>query len=145
MSAIDPATVAHWLQSAQTGALGTLREGAPFVSHVAVAVGRGGAPVLYLSDLAVHTQGLRADPRCSLMIHDVSAADPQAAWRATFVGRARIDDDEAAAFLARHPTTQVLPGFHAWVVDVDVVRAIAGFGKMGWLDGPGGSGGRSGG
>jgi heme iron utilization protein len=102
---------------------------------VPFALDGAGPPLLFLSDLAVHTKALHQDPRCSLLVHDPSAADPQLSWRITLVARARIDDDRQAAFLARHPTTQLLPGFHTWALDVQRVRFIEGFGRMGWRDG----------
>jgi heme iron utilization protein len=62
-------------------------------------------------------------------------ADPQTSWRVTLVGTARINDAATPLFLQRHPQTQVLGGFHAWTIDVERTRYIAGFGSMGWLNG----------
>jgi putative heme iron utilization protein len=132
---LDDAT-RGWLAAARFASLGTLREGHPFTSLVPFAM-HGDVPVLFLSDLAVHTQGLRADPRCSLLVSDPSAADPSASWRVTLVATAHIEADPhgpaRAAFLARHPSTQELPGFFVWTLAIERTRFIAGFGNMGWL------------
>lgn len=123
-----------WLASAHTASLSTLLDGAPFGSLVPFAL-HDDAPLLFLSDLAVHTKCLLADPRCSLLVHDPAANDPQTSWRVTLLGRAAQDERPAAkdAFLARHPKTQALPGFAIWRIDVEKTRFIAGFGRMGWI------------
>lgn len=134
----NKAQVAQWLRAVRFGTLSTLVDGAPFGSLVACAadagVDDGARPIFFLSDLAVHTKALRADARCSLLISDPAAADPQASWRATLVGRAVIDDSVVDAYLQTHPTTQRLGGFHGWALNVERVRTIAGFGAMGWVD-----------
>jgi len=127
------ATVAGQVRSARFGTLSTLVDGSPFGTLVAVAVDDAGRTLLFLSELAVHTKALRMDARCSLLVSDAEAADPQAGWRVTLVGRARIADEATPAFLAQHPTTQVLGGFHTWRIEVERTRYIAGFGVMGWL------------
>ena len=56
--------------------LGTLRDGAPFVSMVAYGVGADpGAFWLHLSHLALHTKGILADPRVALMISESESDD----------------------------------------------------------------------
>lgn len=126
-------TVHSWLQAARFGALATVVDGVPFATLVPYAIDAAGRPVLMLSDIAVHTKALRDDARCSLMVHDPAATEPPKSWRATLMGRARIDDELQALFLARHPSTPQLPGFHTWVIDVERTRFIEGFGRAGWL------------
>ncbi len=122
-----------WTAACGSGALSTVFEGAPFASLVNVAQDHDGVMLMYLSDLAVHTQGLRADARCALLLSDAAAADPQASWRVTLVGSAHVDDARTSTYIKRHPTTSVLGGFHCWRLDVTRTRYIAGFGHMGWL------------
>lgn len=126
-------TVHSWLRSARFGALGTLVDGVPFATLVPYALDALGRPILVLSDIAVHTKALRDDPRCSLLVHDPATDDPPQSWRATLVGRGRVDDEVRAEFDLRHPNTPKLPGFHAWVIDVERTRYIEGFGRAGWL------------
>ncbi|MBI1946932.1 MAG: pyridoxamine 5'-phosphate oxidase family protein [Deltaproteobacteria bacterium] len=125
-------TVQSWLRAARFGALGTLVDGVAFATLVPYALDAQGRPILVLSDIAVHTKALRDDARCSLLVHDPATDDPPQSWRATLVGRALVDDSARAEFQARHPNTPSLPGFHAWVIDVERTRYIEGFGRAGW-------------
>jgi heme iron utilization protein len=133
MSAEMEEKTVTWLRSAHFGSLSTLQGGSPFGSLVAYALNDAGQPLLFLSDLAVHEKALRQDARCSLLVTDPNATDPPSSWRVTLVGRASIDDAATPLFLARHPQTQLLGGFHTWRIDVERTRYIAGFGSMGWL------------
>ena len=101
------------IRSRQQGALGTLMDGRPYVSLVAIACDTDGAPLLLLSDLARHTQNLLADPRGSLLFEATEGhADPLAGPRLTVIGRAeRFDDPRALArFTARHPASAQYAG-----------------------------------
>lgn len=128
------------LRTDRTGLLSTLsvrHGGAPFGSVVPYALWNTGEPLLYLSDLAAHTQNLRADPRCSLLVSD-SASDAVQPTRATLVGRCAPLADAAAgraAFAARHPQSEALqlPGFAAFLLHVEEVRFIGGFAAAAWL------------
>ena len=131
----DAATVRAWLAAARTATLSTILDdarapGSPFGTVVPYALDAEGRPFVVISELAVHTKNLRADPRASLVVSEPGTDDVQAAWRVTLVGRMRVIDDPAP-YLARLP--QSLPGFAPWVLDVDATRYIAGFGRMGWL------------
>jgi heme iron utilization protein len=122
-----------WLAQAKFGVLSTTLEGHPFGSLVAFARADDGAVVLHLSDLAVHTQCLRADARCSLLVADPQTTTPQSSWRLTMVGTATIDDTLWPALSRRHPEATQLGGFHVWRIHTERTRYIAGFGNMGWL------------
>ena len=132
------------LRRAPNGLLSTLsvrHGGTPFGSVVPFALWRTGEPLLLLSGLAAHTKNLEADPRCSLLVTEPDSVDLQPA-RATLVGScARLGevDEEAAraAFTARHPDSEALqlPGFSPYVLAVQEVRWVGGFGAAAWLDG----------
>lgn len=138
---IDAATLQQWLAEATTGTLSTLladarAPGSPFGTLVPFVLDESGAPLVVISDLAVHTKNLKADPRASLLVSEPGVTDPQAGWRVTLVGRMRKLDGEAAekalaAHRARFPGPE-LPGFAPWILDVEATRYIAGFGTMGW-------------
>ncbi len=109
-------TARHLLRTAFQAALGTLDpdSGAPHVSLVTLATLPDGAPVLLLSDLAVHTRNVKADARVSLMVSEpVRPGDPLALARVTVAGRiARTDDPVARRrFLARHPEAAAYAAF----------------------------------
>lgn len=143
--------VRSWLKTAKAGTLSTILDdertrGAPFGSPVPFALLEGAntvadTVVIVISNLAVHTKNLRADPRGSLLVSEPGHEDdPWSGWRVTLVGRFRpLTPDSSAgkaaldAFRAQHPRAPSLPGFVPWVLDVDATRFVAGFGKMGWL------------
>ncbi|MGX1097184.1 HugZ family pyridoxamine 5'-phosphate oxidase [Amorphus sp. MBR-141] len=131
-------TARHLLRTAFQAALGTLEPdgGAPHVSLVTVATLPDGAPVLLLSDLAVHTRNLKADDRVSLMISEpVRPGDPLALARVTLAGRiARTDDPVARRrFLARHPDAAAyaaFPDFGVYRIAPERAHLVAGFGRI---------------
>ncbi|ARC88174.1 HugZ family protein [Rhodovulum sp. MB263] len=56
------------IAGARFAALAVLRDGAPFVTRIALTQGPDGLPVTLVSDLAPHTTALRACPDCSLLL-----------------------------------------------------------------------------
>jgi heme iron utilization protein len=143
MSAYEEALRAL-LRAERQGLLSTLsvrRAGYPFGSVVPYALWSSGEPLLYLSQLAVHTQNLIADPRSSLLVSDSGSAQVQPA-RATLVGACRpmeerLQEAGREAFAARHPGSEALalPGFSAFLLQVEEVRWIGGFAAAAWLRG----------
>jgi heme iron utilization protein len=124
------------LSTARHGALGTLLDGNPYVSLVAVATSAG-RPVFLLSHLAEHTKNLARDPRASLLIAEAGEGDPLARGRATFLGKCTPAPREevGAAYLAVHPEAAAyleMRDFGFFRLEVQAVRTIAGFGAMGW-------------
>lgn len=118
-------------------------DGWPFGSIVPYAVLPSGDAVVFLSDIAEHTKNVQRDPRVSLFLADPAARDrPQAGARMSMLARARLaagDEEKAAeaAYFARFPAAQAMRsahGFRVWVLAVEQIRWIAGFGEMGWID-----------
>lgn len=116
--------------------------GFPFGSLMPFALDDGGRALLLISSMAMHTQNLRADARCSLFAAQESPdGDPLGAARATLLGYAQpiADGEKAAArkiYLGRHPNS------HYWVDFSDFsffrlepvdVYYVGGFGVMGWV------------
>lgn len=109
------------MRSRATGALGTLHEGAPFVSMVPYAVLPDGAAfVIHVSRLAAHTKDMLADARVSLLVTqpEGEGAAAQALARVSIQGEAREaakgSDEERdcrAAYLARFPEAAPLTEF----------------------------------
>ncbi len=121
------------IREARFGALGVLdpADGAPFVSRVALACELDGRPVMLVSELSRHTQALRADPRCSLLVGEPGKGDPLAHPRLSITGEAlfleRDTPEHAAArrrFLARHPKAKLYADFADFsFVRLDMARA----------------------
>lgn len=130
------------LRTVRSGALATLTpEGDPYASLVTVATLPDGSPVLPLSTLAVHTQHLMADPRCSLLLDSAGRGDPLAHPRLTVTARARrATAEERSAwrsrFLRRHPKADIyvdFGDFSFWKLDLEGARVIGGFGRIDML------------
>lgn len=143
----DPAAQARALvASTNVATLATLTEdGHPWASLVAYGVLAGdGAPVLCLSTLAEHGRNLARDPRASLLVAETAGDrphphDPLEHGRVTLVGRAESPDQEPRtaaldAYLAAVPSADAYVGFDdfsLWVLRVERVRWVGGFGRMG--------------
>ena len=135
------------LQRQQQGVLSTIsvhRSGYPYGSMTPYALSRRGEPLILISTLAAHTQNLLADARASLFVADPDeSGDPQAGTRISLLGRfARLGGGEEAdgraryaARLPRAAANSQTPDFQLWGMSVETVRLVAGFGRIGWLDG----------
>ena len=122
-------------------ALGTLHQGAPFVSMVPYAVARDGSLILHVSRLAAHTRDMLDNPDVSLLITESEAAGkmPQALARVTAQGRAQKLDrdsqdhtDARDVYLARFPDAAPLfefSDFSIFIIKPVSARVIAGFGQ----------------
>lgn len=135
----DPvASARHVLRLAATASLGTLGDdGGPFVSFVTVATTAAGAPVLLLSDLAIHTRNFKRAPRASLLLvaPGGEGGDPLAGARLTLTGTLVRDDDPAhrRRFLARHEEAAGYAGFAdfgLYRLAIDGGHLVAGFGRI---------------
>eukprot|EP01037_Dinobryon_pediforme_P015487 gene15487-15631_t len=101
------------LHRPRSGALASLRSGAPFNSLVTFATDYDGSPIFLLSTLAIHTQNLITDPRCALLLQRNGKGDPLAHPRLTVTGTAKPDQRPhiRARFLARQPKAALYADF----------------------------------
>ncbi len=131
---------------ASTGTLSTLSRkhpGFPFGSLMPYALDAAGEPIFLISNMAMHTQNLKVDPRASLFVsHAAADGDPLGAARATLVGHvAPVSPDQAPAvreqYLASHGKSR------SWVDFADFgffrlqlvdIYYVGGFGVMGWVE-----------
>src|SRR6185437_4001090 len=87
----DPGKLARsLLRRRREGALATLMAGSgdPYCSLVNVASHPDGSPILLVSQLAIHTRNMVADPRVSLMLDERAAGDPLEGARIMLMGKA---------------------------------------------------------
>jgi putative heme iron utilization protein len=122
--------------SQRVGSLATLSaDGSPWASIVTYGVlPRDGSPVLYVSSLAEHGRNLVADARASLVVaEEPDERDPLDRARVTLAGRAeRVGGEREGE--ARSALPEDAPGFDdfaLWVLRVDRVRWVGGYGRMG--------------
>src|SRR5262245_44820560 len=92
------------LREGRSGALATLLPGSgdPYCSLVNVATEIDGAPLLLLSNLAMHTKNIQTDARVSLMLDERKEGDPLEGARIMLMGTcAKSAPSLAAAYLRR--------------------------------------------
>lgn len=134
----DPRQAAKKLmREARSGALATLMVGSgdPYCSLVNVASAADGAPLLLISQLALHTRNILADPRASLMLDERKAGDPLEGARVMLMGRAVADPgaEARARYLARQPESAMFAGFKDFAIyriAVERAHLVAGFGRI---------------
>jgi hypothetical protein len=117
--------------------------GFPFGSLMPYALDAAGRPTFLISNMAMHTQNLKADPRCSLFVSQASAdGDPLGAARATLIGDAQpVEPNDLASvreqYLTRHQNSRYWVDFADFgffrLEPIDVYY-VGGFGVMGWVD-----------
>jgi len=142
MDADASVLLARLIRGVRVAALGTLRQGAPLVSMVAILPEPDFSAVcLHVSRLAWHTQDMLADPRVSLSIAELDdgRADPQTLARVALRGEATKLPGEGETFerlktawLARFPESAVtfeLADFSFWRVVPRDARFVAGLGR----------------
>ena len=119
--------------------------GFPFGSLMPFALDPAGRPIFLISNMAMHTQNLKADPRASLFLGPRDAgADPLGAARATLVGTAEpipTDDIPEARdlYLARHEQSRYwvdFADFSFFRLELIDLYYVGGFGTMGWVEAP---------
>jgi len=140
--------LAQLVRARSTAALGTLHDGAPFVSMVPYAIaGDGTGFLIHVSRLAAHTKDMLANARVSLLVAQTEGGDtsPLALARVTVQGEAQAIARESAeqaayrvAYLARFPDSEPMFGFgdfSLFLIRPVSARFVAGFGQAHSLSG----------
>jgi putative heme iron utilization protein len=113
--------------------------GWPQSTRIALATDVDGTPLLLVSDLSAHTQALKADGRCALLLGEPGKGDPLAHPRITLMGRAvQVQADDPAharvrrRYLARLPKASLyvdFGDFSFWRIEPERASLNGGFGK----------------
>jgi putative heme iron utilization protein len=130
--------------AATDGAMERDPAGFPYASLVTVAFDERGRPILFLSELAEHTQNLKAHAEASVLLTDPLDRHPEplAASRLTLIGpcnRLEAEAERAAAratFLAAQPSAAYyieFKDFAFYRLDPIALRYVGGFGRMSWV------------
>jgi putative heme iron utilization protein len=132
----------------KVGRIGTLSThsrkypGFPFGSVMPYASDDRGRPLFLISNMAMHTQNLKADARASLLVMQESGADdPLGAARITLAGEVLpLPEGETGAarefYLGRHENARYwvdFDDFGFYRMQPAGVYYIGGFGVMGWV------------
>lgn len=133
----------HLLHTAATGTLATHArqpEGFPYPTALPFAPDPQHRPVILVSRLAEHTHNLHADPRAGFLAVDAPDGDVLSGQRVTLLGTFEPVDstpEVVQRYLRYHPDAErylMLGDFTFWVMRLERLRYIGGFGAMGWLD-----------
>ncbi len=132
ISIVSIATLSTWSRK---------NAGYPFGSLMPFALDPEGRPILLISDMAMHTQNLKADPRASLFVGQSVDGDPLGAARATLLGPvepipAKEVDSARELYLSSHSNSQSwvdFPDFHFYRLEPIDLYYVGGFGVMGWV------------
>ena len=117
--------------------------GFPFGSLMPYAVDPQGRPIFLISNMAMHTQNLKADPRASLFVTQAALdGDPLGAARATLIGYVKTvpETDIASArevYLAKHENSRYwvdFADFGFFRLGLVDIYYVGGFGVMGWVE-----------
>jgi putative heme iron utilization protein len=117
--------------------------GFPFGSLMPFALDAAGRPIFLISNMAMHTQNLKNDPKCSLFVAQSSVdGDPLGAARATLIGNAEPVpahdmDSVRETYLARHENSRYwvdFADFSFFCLHPIDLYYVGGFGVMGWVD-----------
>jgi hypothetical protein len=135
-------TLLHLHSLATLSTLSRKQPGFPFGSLMPYALDPAGRPLFLISNMAMHTQNVKADPRASLFVTQPSAdGDPLGAARATLIGNIlQVPDEDKAAvrelYLARHENSRYwvdFADFSFFRMDILDLYYVGGFGVMGWV------------
>ena len=117
--------------------------GFPFGSLMPFALDSLGRPIFLISNMAMHTQNLKADSRCSLFIGQAGAdGDALGTARATLIGNAEaVPENDVAGirerYLTRHENSRYWVDFSDFsffrLQPIDLYY-VGGFGVMGWVE-----------
>jgi len=130
------------VKNSKIGILSTTYEKVPFNSLVPYIVDSKGHPIIFISDLAQHTDNLSNDSKCSFMIYKIDGDNLFDSARVTFVGKmVRLPKKERkkwkAEYLAKHPKSKQFidfGDFHFYRMEIKSIYYIGGFGDIGWIE-----------
>jgi putative heme iron utilization protein len=138
-------TLLHLNSLATLSTLSRKQPGFPFGSLMPYALDPAGRPLFLISNMAMHTQNIKADPRASLFVTQPAVdGDPLGAARATLVGNIlQVPDEDKAAvrelYLARHENSRYwvdFADFSFFRMEILDIYYVGGFGVMGWVAAP---------
>ena len=115
--------------------------GYPFGSIVPYMLDYQGEPTILISDIAQHTRNIKHNNKVSLTVFDLSAIDPQASSRLTWIGDAEpvkaSDIETRQRYLRYFPLAESYfetHDFSLYSIRLRRARFIGGFGQIYWVE-----------
>lgn len=134
----------QFLRTTRNGILSTFSakfSGYPFGSVAPYVLDHDASLIILISTIAEHTKNIIQNPKVSLVLL-AGEEDLQANARLTLLGEAALADKNNVflreRYLRYHPQAAGyfdMHDFHFYRIRITHARYIAGFGKMGWLEG----------
>lgn len=122
----------------------TTHEKGPFGSVMPYAVDSDGRPLIYISNLAIHTKNIQKNPKASLFITKPSEEVELDNPRVTLVGEfKKVSEKELKevkeAYFKKYPDAKIYEQFHDFAfyrLEVSDIYYVGGFGPkpIDWLD-----------
>jgi putative heme iron utilization protein len=133
------------LDLAKDGTIATLAsdyKGTPFATPAPYALDSEGRPVIFLSNLAIHTKNITKNPKCSIMILKEDKDDPFNSARVTFIGKiVKVGKDEREAykklFLSKQKSSEPFidfGDFNFYRLEIESIFYVGGFGDIQWVE-----------
>ena len=122
--------------------LSTTYDKVAFGSLVPYVLDAKGRPIIFVSDLALHTKNLKKDPKCSLMVAKIDKDDIFNSARITFIGKmVKIPDKELEEikklYLAKHESAEGFidfEDFNFYRLEIEKIYWVGGFGDIDWIE-----------
>ncbi|MGF6753039.1 HugZ family protein [Paraburkholderia sp. GAS42] len=133
----------HLLHQVAVGTLATHArqpQGYPYPTVLPFAPDARHRPLILVSQLAEHTRNLHADSRAGFLVVHAPEGDVLNSPRVTLLGAFEAVEPEpeiVRRYLRYHPDAErylTLGDFTFWLMSLERIRYIGGFGAMGWLD-----------
>jgi putative heme iron utilization protein len=118
------------------------KDGTPFTSLVPYALDSEGRPIIFISELAIHTKNLNKKSSCSLMVSEIDNKDLFNSARLTYMGemkkvpKSEIDKAKKA-YLIKYPDAEYLldlEDFSFYYLEIKKIYYIGGFGDINWIE-----------
>lgn len=132
----------HLVRSRKKAVLATVmreKEGEPYASLVLTASDYQGNPLIYISDLAEHTQNIWQNQKVSMLFENTTGLnDPLSGARVSLQGTVSESKDPVLKerYFKRHEHSRKYENAHnffLYQMKVEKAHLVAGFGKIYWL------------
>lgn len=114
-------------------------KGTPFGSLTPYALDEGGNPIIYVSDLAVHTTNINKNSKASITISKIDEENIFNSARITLLGKMKKTNDEKIVKIYYDKYKQAesfsqFADFSFYVMEIESIYYVGGFGDINWID-----------
>jgi hypothetical protein len=129
------------VKEGKVSTLSTIYNKVAFGSLVPYALDKKGYPIIFVSDLALHTKNIKKEPNCSLMIAKVNEDDIFNSSRITFIGKmVKVSEKELPEikeiYLEKHESVKDFIDFKDFTfyrLEIEKIYWVGGFGDIEWI------------